>query len=788
MDLSGGNITIFGIGSANEDSHSGDNNRGNWGVGIEHTDILASGHVVINGTGGGQNLTSATTNGINNHGVRMNNTSSIIATGSDNITITGIGGTPAGTSNTDNDGLRIDGGTIRVNTGTLTLNGTAGSNSNSEDIDYTDGDVESKTPSDVISTGNIEILANTLNIASGVFRSEGDLRVEPRTASNTIGIAGATGTLALPANYFSTNFSSDFATVTIGSPDQTGLISINNFEAFNGLRLQSESVLAATGQTFTIPQGVAFSILDDTVFEVASSANLEVGSGGILTIEQDATLTNGGAVNVRSGAFFNNQSSSTPEVNFHRDLVGAEGWRYLTAPVSTTLKDLLDPIWTQGADNANTTSGTPNVYRWGDVEGRGRDKWMAVEDLNETIEAGKGFLVFVYADDNFDGTDDPFPKELSVSGPEFEVPTSVTTNSADTEGWSLLGNPFGTAISFNELQNGTGITGTVYVWSPDDTGETDETEFDSGSWKTFNTGGNGDLTDGLIAPFQAFFVQNDGDSGFNLSFTNAIKSTNISDTEFLFKQGPQQHIRLELTGNGMRNSAWLAFDNDGNPNQRTAGDAWQLEPMSADYTLLAAKKPGVGLMDIGHFPDSPELQIPLVATATRPGSYTLTLSDAAMSGLYLHDLHTGRSMPVEQGATYEFQINTAAKDPSDPFARLASPLVMQKTQDQARFVITTSAEITPNEEELPRDVRLAQNYPNPFNPSTTIAYELPQQADVRLQVFDMAGRQVAELVNGQVQAGRHNVQFDASSLASGVYMYRLQADSKMLTRKLTVIK
>ena len=74
------------------------------------------------------------------------------------------------------------------------------------------------------------------------------------------------------------------------------------------------------------------------------------------------------------------------------------------------------------------------------------------------------------------------------------------------------------------------------------------------------------------------------------------------------------------------------------------------------------------------------------------------------------------------------------------------------------------------------------------HPTTQIRYELPRQSDVRLEVFDMTGRQVAVLVNGNVSAGTHTVNFDATNLSSGVYMYRLQAGNVLLSRKLTVIK
>ncbi|MDZ7717560.1 MAG: T9SS type A sorting domain-containing protein [Balneolaceae bacterium] len=89
---------------------------------------------------------------------------------------------------------------------------------------------------------------------------------------------------------------------------------------------------------------------------------------------------------------------------------------------------------------------------------------------------------------------------------------------------------------------------------------------------------------------------------------------------------------------------------------------------------------------------------------------------------------------------------------------------------------------------IPDDFTLAQNYPNPFNPTTVISYQLPVRSEVRLEVYDMLGRNVATLVNGQVSAGRHTINFDARNLSSGVYLYRLVAGSQIMTRKLTILK
>jgi hypothetical protein len=83
---------------------------------------------------------------------------------------------------------------------------------------------------------------------------------------------------------------------------------------------------------------------------------------------------------------------------------------------------------------------------------------------------------------------------------------------------------------------------------------------------------------------------------------------------------------------------------------------------------------------------------------------------------------------------------------------------------------------------------LYQNYPNPFNPSTTIRYALPSRSHMTLAVFNILGQQVAVLQNGEQDAGYHDVQFDARSLPSGVYFYRLNAGSFTETRRLLLVR
>ena len=88
----------------------------------------------------------------------------------------------------------------------------------------------------------------------------------------------------------------------------------------------------------------------------------------------------------------------------------------------------------------------------------------------------------------------------------------------------------------------------------------------------------------------------------------------------------------------------------------------------------------------------------------------------------------------------------------------------------------------------PGDFALHGNFPNPFRDQTAIHYELPQAGHVTLRVYDMLGREVIELVNREQEAGRNEIQFDASGLASGTYFYRLNADGVVETQKMVVVK
>jgi len=88
----------------------------------------------------------------------------------------------------------------------------------------------------------------------------------------------------------------------------------------------------------------------------------------------------------------------------------------------------------------------------------------------------------------------------------------------------------------------------------------------------------------------------------------------------------------------------------------------------------------------------------------------------------------------------------------------------------------------------PKNYTISQNFPNPFNPVTNITYNLPVDGKVSIKVYDISGREISTLADGNMTAGYHTVSFDASNLPSGVYFYKISADNFKDTKKMTLIK
>ena len=133
---------------------------------------------------------------------------------------------------------------------------------------------------------------------------------------------------------------------------------------------------------------------------------------------------------------------------------------------------------------------------------------------------------------------------------------------------------------------------------------------------------------------------------------------------------------------------------------------------------------------------------------------------------------------AEAKATFIFDVNRNSpinkKDTIDFMISSADGIMMTK-----QFIFRYNG---------PKEFKLEQNFPNPFNPTTTIQYQLPLDAKVTLKVYDILGSEVATLVNEDQESGYKEFRFNATNIASGMYIYRLQAGNYISTKKMMVVK
>ncbi len=583
------------------------------------------------------------------------------------------------------------------------------------------------------------------------------------TLQTTFDIENFTGSTLIPAN--------GFLIIARGATEAEFETEWGTLEANTNFNEGSSSAFFGTGRRWVLKQGST--AIDSTSNGVGSNRDFQfpVGSGTFIT---------------------GNQSEATPGLlDGQVELTSAAGYRLLSSPMSVSYSTLLDPIWTQGASTgADATNGDPNVFTWDNTSaGDANTNWDGLADLSGNVTSGEGFLAYVYADDDFNGSDDAFPKTLSVSGTPNAAGASPTINS-NGDGWTLLGNPFAATIDFDNLTTND-ITGTAYVWDPNDGAGDGGTDVNggSGSWKTYN-GATGDLTDGLITPFQGFFVQTvTTPTSASVAFPSAANSS--GGTFYGKTTQAFSYLRLNVEGAEVSNSAWIQLSPNGSASTKVMGDAVELQPLSSKYAQLGFLK-GEQVMDIAHVATSQDVTLPVEFNTTEGGAFTISATDFEIPGdmeVLFHDYQEELSVVIDGSFSYNFETEKLKKQDVPALSMLSAGAMQFKSTEVNRFGITIRPTSVNNEtEDSPLAFALDQNYPNPFNPSTTISYSLEKASAVNISVYNLMGQKVATLVDENKAAGQYNVRWNAANVSSGMYYYRLEAGGQAITRKMTLIK
>jgi len=198
-----------------------------------------------------------------------------------------------------------------------------------------------------------------------------------------------------------------------------------------------------------------------------------------------------------------------------------------------------------------------------------------------------------------------------------------------------------------------------------------------------------------------------------------------------------------------------------------------------NYPVLTSAEGGSSLSVKGTLNSVPNATFTLELFSTLvAGSPKLGEGDTYMGSTSVQTDATGNvafTFWVESRFALGYSITATATDSTGNTSEFSAPMLVGVTGIE-------------QERDVPSDVVLMQNYPNPFNPSTMIRFGLPNRSHITLAVLNTLGQQVVKLLDGEMGQGYHEVHFDGGGLSSGVYFYRLEANSFVQTRKLLLIR
>jgi len=464
---------------------------------------------------------------------------------------------------------------------------------------------------------------------------------------------------------------------------------------------------------------------------------------------------------------------------------GNSGFRMMSSPVSgTILKDLLDELWLQGMTGGDIESGNANVW-FLDLAGQ---SWSQVNNITtQSISAGQGFLVYVFEDCDNNGSND-LPMDLFVSGNHNQ--SSVTISSIPQNNYYLAGNPYTKTIDWDNISK-TNLSAVISLW--DDA---------SSDWKTYN-GTSGDLTNGLIAPFQGFWVQALGGVG---SFTIQTDDIAASSTSFIRNIHDQNNfISLSISKGNRFDNIYFTFDSTSTIGYDSK-DAFKLVPLTKSPRIAAMIINEEKTFKINSLPSQNDsimifpLQI-LSLDLDSVGNY-LSIKDSL--NLNFNEVYLPEDINIsifDNVTGYEYAINDIQEfsiitDSMGVLDFESNTIVNQYLNyGNHRYFISFHNTFLSNNShhQVPKSYKLFQNYPNPFNPITKIMYNLPKKEFVNITIYDMLGHEVKILVNELQEEGFKIIKWDGlddndKKLPSGLYLYSLQSGNYRETKKMLFLK
>ena len=466
-------------------------------------------------------------------------------------------------------------------------------------------------------------------------------------------------------------------------------------------------------------------------------------------------------------------------------ITGDSGFRMLSSPVSGTIfNDLLNESWTQGITGSDVGSdGTANVW----ILNQSTQAWEELSNMSSnSLSAGQGFLFYVYDDIDFDGDSD-LPITLYVDG--SSTTGDVSVSSIDNGDYYLAGNPYSQSIDWDMISK-TNMSSVVSVW--DDV---------SSAWKTWN-GSTGDLADGLIAPYQGFWIQASGGTG---SIT--IQDADISATEASFfgrilNNDSLKVMYFEVTDGERSALTYFSFNEDGSLNIDN-GDSKKILPLTATPRLEIMTYTDQVPMKINNLPLQIEssINIPMEILildieddnfVTQEGEvdFKWNINDIISTmEIGLFDNYTGETINLNS-------IGTSGLHNFEIFESGSFPCQSSSINSQYPFLVNPRFQIIINnssikieeEPEVADKFSLNKIYPNPFNPSLKVEVEVEIPSEIKLTIFNLNGTVIKAMNFIYTESGLHEIIWTPNQIASGIYILKIDSKQYSFIEKVTFIK
>ncbi len=391
---------------------------------------------------------------------------------------------------------------------------------------------------------------------------------------------------------------------------------------------------------------------------------------------------------------------------------------------------------------ANVMSGDPNVTWQAYWDNGQTDDFMVKYDESNTftMEPGNGFWVTSQEDFAYDQT----------------VPT-VDINENDQasiplhEGWNIISNPLHTDVAWSQISEANG--GNLQpIWSFDGS-YSEATNFVSArSGEAFYFLNDQGL-DNLLIPYEESSANKKTDSKQNeIRLVTNVDGEQTSSSSLTFVPSEESAPPTVIAPPSGFEGASLRF----------AGDTENKESSRVNSFAQIYRTPNAE----GH-----RIELNLSAKSGEPVSISVEgWDETSLDQIALLNTESGQKYSLMNGKEAE--------------------ITPEKEKTNLLLVIGDTSYINEQQEEfLPNKIDIKPNYPNPFNPSTTLRFELPEQTEVRLQVYNVLGQRVSTLINDEVrEAGFHTVTFDASQQASGMYFAVFEIGDRRFVQKMMLIK